>query len=464
MPTLLKDLVIREVSSVDRGAGEGVKVVLMKRDDDAVESYLKRNLFEEAEARAKVEKREFSGKERDKLAETGAALPDGSFPIENKSDLENAIHAYGRARDKEKAKAHIIARAKDLGAADMIPADWTKRADLILEAVKKFGFPGQVDPDNDAKTWADALQENAFWDLYWKATGALQTSICSILNDEDATDKAGMVEQTLAQFSAFMTQIIPDQVGKSLAALAKTAGVAGITKGDVMSDEVKKALGLLPTATDAQVAAAFAKRDQEQAAAVAKLQNELAILKMSDKHKQYAIDTGMSDDAKAKFAAKSADERDKQMADNPVEKNLPESVVKALKESEDLKKRLADLEAKDKAASFAKRAEEIGLTGQGEMLQKAHAGDPEAIKKMEEIIKAASAQEKTATIFKEFGSANANPSGASASDQLTAKAAELRKADPKLTQAQAFAKAYKDPANKDLVALAKREEQSGRAA
>jgi len=39
---------------------------------------------------------------------------------------------------------------------------------------------------------------------------------------------------------------------------------------------------------------------------------------------------------------------------------------------------------------------------------------------------------------------------------LRAKAAELRKADPKLTKEQAFAKAYQDPANRGLVAIHKR--------
>jgi hypothetical protein len=33
IPRILKDLVISEVSSVDRGAGHGVQVVLMKRDE-----------------------------------------------------------------------------------------------------------------------------------------------------------------------------------------------------------------------------------------------------------------------------------------------------------------------------------------------------------------------------------------------------------------------------------------------
>lgn len=38
MPRVLKDIRITEVSSVDRGAGEGVKVMLMKRDDPKAET------------------------------------------------------------------------------------------------------------------------------------------------------------------------------------------------------------------------------------------------------------------------------------------------------------------------------------------------------------------------------------------------------------------------------------------
>jgi hypothetical protein len=70
------------------------------------------------------EKREFSEKQRKHLASEGIALPDGSYPIANVSDLENAIQAIGRASDPEKAKAHIVARAKALNATHLLPADW----------------------------------------------------------------------------------------------------------------------------------------------------------------------------------------------------------------------------------------------------------------------------------------------------------------------------------------------------
>ena len=71
-----------------------------------------------------VEKRTFTSDQRKRLASSGKALPDGSYPIENKSDLHNAIQAFGRAKNKGKAKAHIIARAKALGATSMLPDDW----------------------------------------------------------------------------------------------------------------------------------------------------------------------------------------------------------------------------------------------------------------------------------------------------------------------------------------------------
>jgi hypothetical protein len=51
-------------------------------------------------------------------------LPDGSYPIRDKEELKKAIHAYGRAKDKAKCKAHIIKRAKALNAEDLIPEEW----------------------------------------------------------------------------------------------------------------------------------------------------------------------------------------------------------------------------------------------------------------------------------------------------------------------------------------------------
>lgn len=68
--------------------------------------------------------KDFSTKQRDKLASKGDALPDGSYPIASKRDLANAISSYGRAKSPELVKHHIMKRARALGATDMLPAKW----------------------------------------------------------------------------------------------------------------------------------------------------------------------------------------------------------------------------------------------------------------------------------------------------------------------------------------------------
>jgi ATP-dependent protease ClpP protease subunit len=68
--------------------------------------------------------REYSQEERERLAKKGHALPDGSYPIVDREDLENAIQAIGRAKDPDKAKRHIKKRARELGLEELIPEGW----------------------------------------------------------------------------------------------------------------------------------------------------------------------------------------------------------------------------------------------------------------------------------------------------------------------------------------------------
>lgn len=78
----------------------------------------------EAEAAEIALKRAFTEEQRTSMAEAGQAMPDGSFPIKSESDLRNAISAYGRAKDKEAAKRHIMKRAKQMGKENLIPSNW----------------------------------------------------------------------------------------------------------------------------------------------------------------------------------------------------------------------------------------------------------------------------------------------------------------------------------------------------
>lgn len=74
-------------------------------------------------------KRMYDEETRDAMAKAGEALPDGSYPIADEDDLKNAIQAFGRAKDKAKAKAHIMKRAADLGLEDLIPENWSEKED-----------------------------------------------------------------------------------------------------------------------------------------------------------------------------------------------------------------------------------------------------------------------------------------------------------------------------------------------
>jgi len=77
-----------------------------------------------AELLTLAEGREFKQKERKDLADKGHAMPDGSCPIKNASDLKNAIRLAGNAKNPAAAKAHIKKRARALGLENMIPPGW----------------------------------------------------------------------------------------------------------------------------------------------------------------------------------------------------------------------------------------------------------------------------------------------------------------------------------------------------
>jgi phytoene/squalene synthetase len=74
-------------------------------------------------------------------------MEDGSFPIETVADLKNAIRAYGRAKDKEKAKAHIIKRARALMEEGAIPEEWLKDLGKSLEEDLDVEVKTEDDPE-----------------------------------------------------------------------------------------------------------------------------------------------------------------------------------------------------------------------------------------------------------------------------------------------------------------------------
>ena len=277
MPRTLTKLRIREVSSVDRGAGEGVQVMLMKRDaalSAEAENYLKRD---------------FSDDDRKRLAETGAAMPGGEYPIQTKDDLANAIQAFGRAKDKPATRKHIIARARALDAIAALPAAWkVEKRGMIAMVLEKVGLKKQAADFETTQANAEAAEyAQGMVEEFSEAIDSLQTAICSIMSDDTCTDKQAAINETIEQYRQHVQGVVPEGIeqamrGAALAAAGYTITDQGtIEKGSpnmtTMSEDDKKKL------EQEKAAEHEGRQKAEKALEIAK--REIAVLKMSDKHK-----------------------------------------------------------------------------------------------------------------------------------------------------------------------------------
>lgn len=106
------------------------------------------------EVEMEEEFRDVSTDERKKRAKDGTAMPDGSYPIANCSDLKNAIQAIGRAKDPTKTKAHIRKRKSALGCPDVeIPETWALEPTVPEEDA--HASTGQITEWSDIENFKD---------------------------------------------------------------------------------------------------------------------------------------------------------------------------------------------------------------------------------------------------------------------------------------------------------------------
>jgi hypothetical protein len=413
----LTSLKIREVSSVDRGAGENVRVVLFKRD--------------------------FTPEERDRLA-GGAAMSDGSFPVQNVADLKNAIRAVGRASDPEAARAHIIRRARALGATDELPDDWVNKAmeSAFASCELTVGEDGHISHEEAIdKALADALPANVqnrvrdAVDVFCKS--------CSEIIADKAEDRPALLNKSLGEFVEALGKLAPAGAEKAVAATVLAA-----LKAEEVDMDPKELEALQKKAADAEK---LQKQLDDTNAKVAKLMEEVAFGKLNDQERAYC--DKLSGEDKAKFVAMDGDKRKAEMAkaaerdaDSPVLKAMQTELKKAQDEAAALKKRLDEREADETKKSFAKRA--VDVYGQpeafGETLQKAFNGDAAAQTEVDKVATALRRQAETGGMFKQFG--HGRPAEGSAEAIAEARAKDLQKADSKLSREQALAKVYEGDA------------------
>ncbi len=146
--------------------------------------------------------------QRAEMAKKGEALPNGSYPIADKGDLQNAIRAIGRGNTPHgMIKNHIIKRAKALGATDMLPAEWSgstqeQATQQNLTEVDTMTDPVKTDP-------VAVIKPEEFAALKTKADQfAAQVELLSAENKKNAEmfaaeKKARRTDQLTAHYQGF---------------------------------------------------------------------------------------------------------------------------------------------------------------------------------------------------------------------------------------------------------------------
>ena len=249
----------------------------------------------------------------------------------------------------------------------------------------------EIFADSGAADIAEALVEHV--DVM---TAALHHSIASILADDTVEDKAELIAASFDQFKAAIAGVAPEGVVKSFA--------AGLVAGSGESDS-----GAAPGPG-------------------------------SEESDHIQVGKGLDMTDKANGAVMSAEDFQKAL-DTTVAKAVEVAIAKKDEEISGLKGTIEKMQSDAEQAEFANIAKSIGQPAEfGVTLRTLKKSDAAAY---EDLVKRMSAQHVALTksqLFHEVGSGK--PASGSAAETLLAKAADLRKADPKLTEAQAFTKAY----------------------
>lgn len=488
MPFLLTNLRIDEVSSVTRGAAKGARVVLMKRDTSTCAvcggmngkhkedcpmakaavckecggagTHLEKcSMFAKAwgpdfltahwdditpqdlaawgivdkvaDEQAAWEKREFTTAQREHAAESGAAMPGGGFPIQNGSDLSNAIRAIGRAKNPGAAKAHIKERARALGMTDKLPDTWK-----AVKSIEAFAEPLTL-----------ALAHGAGKPAVQKALDAARKAALQI----DAIDeqlRPDLTARYVQECVDYLATIVP--AGSAEAFKAAVAAIPAEKGGPDMDPKELEKL---------QKRAAFLE----------------LLAKATDETKAFMLAEKMDDAAQAAFLAKTADEQTAAIKakkpfppkdDDKDEDDMKKRLAKSEASAAELAKTVEDLRKKDEIAICKQLCRDNGIPeAKFDLLMKLRKADPAAA---EETLRELSALAKQANpkLFEELGKSGG--AAGSAADELTAKAQELlkelKKADPKanISIHKARASIYTDPAFADLAKRVKAEEDARR--
>jgi hypothetical protein len=241
------DGTIYEVSVVDRPANPQCMFTIAKADGGGDLQLVEEPELVEKEEKytpsdfAEILKRKFTKDERDDAADKGQALPDGSFPIKTKADLANAIKAFGRAKDPKATKAHIIKRARALGAIDALPDSWgISKADQIVADVRA-ALPELVVTKDDGSAYDPATEAGDIDN----AMAAISCIARLIISEAEGLAAGRMEEiwdiQTLASAASGLQYFVQCESNQEVE----------LSMSDTKADKADKVEAGQPAATDA---------------------------------------------------------------------------------------------------------------------------------------------------------------------------------------------------------------------
>jgi hypothetical protein len=236
--------------------------------------------------------RTFSASARRGYAKRGVALPDGSFPIPDRDALGRAIRSIGRGSNnpKSRIKAHIISRARALGATGALPDDWkVSKADdeiaaelaeagieqgLIQRVLKSFRKsqderPHDADPVGDTDDNPNAKggpvdahevpiqKEDGSWDLSGVPDGSRPFYESVLKAQAEAAEKLEKAEGELAETrEKLRTEEIIAKAEKEFAHIGARDDVVSVLKAasEKLDAEGYEKLVSLLSASDARIA------------------------------------------------------------------------------------------------------------------------------------------------------------------------------------------------------------------
>lgn len=142
-------------------------------------------------------KADLSAAGRKKAAASGAAMSDGSYPINSKADLRKAIRAVGRGNaDHSAIRKHIIKRAKALGLEAMVPDNWN--ADGSLKTADKADTDEQQIGKAEVDTELVAKAEHVLRDVRALAPSLVKADDSEDGGGEDESEDITGAEQAIA--------------------------------------------------------------------------------------------------------------------------------------------------------------------------------------------------------------------------------------------------------------------------